>query len=176
VDAIGTADLDWVDRKALGERLGLSPRKLGRILNLVGEVRYEVVRPVDIVEAALERARAYHSLQQSRVTMMRAYAETPHCRQQFLLGYFGEQSSVLCGNCDSCLTGTATASSSAGVFGAQARVSHAEFGGGVVMDTDDSVVTVLFEDVGYRTLHLPTVLERGLLKPAHTDEASGVSA
>jgi ATP-dependent DNA helicase RecQ len=42
-------------------------------------------------------------------------------------------------------------------------VDHVEFGAGVVMSVDGDVVTVLFETVGYRTLHLPTVLERELL-------------
>jgi ATP-dependent DNA helicase RecQ len=176
VDALDTDDPGSVDRKALGARLDLGPRKLGRILNLVAEVCDEVTTPVDIVEAALERAEAYRSLQESRITMMRAYAETAQCRQQFLLGYFGEQSSELCGNCDSCLAGTATTSSSSDVYAAEAQVSHAEFGDGVVMDTDDDVVTVLFEDVGYRTLHLPTVLERGLLTQTDTDEASEIPA
>jgi len=176
VEAIDSADPASVDRKAMGERLDLGPRRLGRILNLVGEVCHEVVTPVDIVAAALERAEAYRSLQESRVTMMRAYAETTQCRQQFLLGYFGEQSSELCGNCDSCLAGTATTSSGSDVYTAQAQVTHAEFGDGVVMDTDDDVVTVLFEDVGYRTLHLPTVIERGLLTQTDTDQTSEVSA
>jgi ATP-dependent DNA helicase RecQ len=176
VDALGTAGPASVDRKALGARLDLGPRKLGRILNLVGEVCDEGTTGVDIIQAALSRAEAYRALQESRITMMRAYAETTQCRQQFLLGYFGEQSSELCGNCDSCLAGTATTSSSADVYATQAQVSHEEFGDGVVMDTDDDVVTVLFEDVGYRTLHLPTVIERGLLTQTDTDEASGISA
>jgi ATP-dependent DNA helicase RecQ len=42
-------------------------------------------------------------------------------------------------------------------------VEHSEFGPGTVMSVDDEVVTVLFESVGYRTLHLRTVVEKALL-------------
>jgi ATP-dependent DNA helicase RecQ len=101
--------------------------------------------------------------------MMRAYADTTQCRRQFLLGYFGEESSDLCGACDNCREGwssaeaTGTQLDEAAAFAVQSRVEHAEFGPGVVMSVDGDVVTVLFETVGYRTLHLPTVLERELL-------------
>jgi ATP-dependent DNA helicase RecQ len=36
----------------------------------------------------------------------------------------------------------------------------------MVMSLDGEEITVLFDDVGYRTLFLPTVLERRLLEPA----------
>jgi ATP-dependent DNA helicase RecQ len=42
-------------------------------------------------------------------------------------------------------------------------VRHDTFGTGVVMSLEGDEITVLFDDVGYRTLSLPTVLERGLL-------------
>jgi len=96
--------------------------------------------------------------------MMRGYADTDHCRRQFLLGYFGDSQDDLCGVCDNCLSGRAAPSTREDRFGTQTRVRHAEFGDGVVMDTEDDVVTVLFESVGYRTLHLPTVLAGSLLE------------
>jgi ATP-dependent DNA helicase RecQ len=37
------------------------------------------------------------------------------------------------------------------------------------MSLDGDEITVLFDDVGYRTLSLPTVMERRLLEPA-TDQ------
>lgn len=40
---------------------------------------------------------------------------------------------------------------------------HDEFGEGTVMDVEEDRVTVLFDDVGYRTLHLPTVQEHDVL-------------
>ncbi|MER6466700.1 RecQ family ATP-dependent DNA helicase [Streptomyces sp. NPDC001228] len=61
------------------------------------------------VEAAVQSALAVHAthrkLEQSRVDMMRGYAETTGCRRRFLLGYFGEQVHTPCGACDNC-TGT----------------------------------------------------------------------
>jgi ATP-dependent DNA helicase RecQ len=125
-----------------------------------------------LVEAISARAEAHRALQKSRIEMMRAYAETTQCRRQFLLGYFGEESSDLCGRCDNCREGRSsaeepgTALDDAAAFAVQSRVEHAEFGPGVVMSVDGDVVTVLFETVGYRTLHLPTVLERELLTTA----------
>jgi ATP-dependent DNA helicase RecQ len=48
----------------------------------------------------------------------------------------------------------------------QARVHHVEFGPGVVTDLEDDRLTVLFEEVGYRTLSLPLIEEQGLLELA----------
>ncbi|MCG7210147.1 RecQ family ATP-dependent DNA helicase [Streptomyces arenae] len=60
----------------------------------------------DDVDAALQSALAVHAthlkLEQSRVDMMRGYAETTDCRRQFLLGYFGDSVRVPCEACDNC--------------------------------------------------------------------------
>jgi ATP-dependent DNA helicase RecQ len=188
-----------MDRRALAECLGMGPRRLGRILGLLSEVSAEASgtsgtatlaeggsgvdagadpledtdnrerRREGLVEAISARAEAHRALQRSRIEMMRAYAETTSCRRQFLLGYFGEESSDLCGLCDNCREGSSSAAEAdtrldgAAAFAVQSRVEHAEFGPGVVMSVDGDVLTVLFETVGYRTLHLPTVLERALL-------------
>ncbi|MER7936512.1 MULTISPECIES: RecQ family ATP-dependent DNA helicase [unclassified Streptomyces] len=65
----------------------------------------------DDVEAAVQNALAVHAthrkLEQSRVDMMRGYAETTGCRRRFLLGYFGESVHTACEACDNC-TGTVT--------------------------------------------------------------------
>jgi len=153
------------DRAALQQQTGLGPRKLGRILNLLDQVRGDR----DPVAAVVERAEAHRALAKSRIEMMRAYAETLGCRRQFLLGYFGEDLPKPCGACDTCEAGTAasvsTAAAGTGPYQVQNRVRHQTFGEGTVMDVTDDTVTVLFADVGYRTLHLPTVREQGLLQP-----------
>ena len=41
-------------------------------------------------------------MDQSRIEMIRGYAETDGCRRQYLLGYFGEDLPEPCGNCDTC--------------------------------------------------------------------------
>ncbi|MEU9308570.1 RecQ family ATP-dependent DNA helicase [Streptomyces sp. NPDC048256] len=60
----------------------------------------------DDVDAAVQSALAVHAthrkLEQSRVDMMRGYAETTDCRRRFLLGYFGESVPVPCGACGNC--------------------------------------------------------------------------
>ena len=174
--AVNHSDLLSVDRRTLSKQLGIGPRKLGRLLNLIADVSEQGSQLDDMVSAALARAEAYRALQESRITMMRAYAETTHCRQQFLLGYFGEETDTVCGNCDSCQAGTSSDAPMSAPYAVQSQVSHAEFGDGVVMDTDETVVTVLFENVGYRTLHLATVLERGLLTLSNTADTTEVSA
>jgi ATP-dependent DNA helicase RecQ len=161
IGAVGEADLESLDRRRLAKRLGLGARKLGRILNLLQEV--DGATPAERVQAVTARALAHRSLTDSRLEMMRSYAETRQCRRQFLLGYFGEESTDLCGDCDNCRSGVATRTSEPAAFAIQSRVDHTDFGPGVVMDIDSDVVTVLFESVGYRTLHVPTVLERDLL-------------
>ncbi|HET9657238.1 MAG TPA: RecQ family ATP-dependent DNA helicase [Kineosporiaceae bacterium] len=48
-------------------------------------------------------------------------------------------------------------------FPVNAAVSHPRWGPGVVVRTEPGRVTVLFEQEGYRTMHVPTVLRAGLL-------------
>jgi ATP-dependent DNA helicase RecQ len=117
--------------------------------------------------AALDLARRRRELDRSRLEMMRQYAETTRCRRQFILGYFGEQLPEPCGNCDTCDAGTATAVEPAAPvgFAAQQAVRHREWGSGVVMSTEPDRVTVLFDEVGYKTLALPAVLGQRLLVP-----------
>jgi ATP-dependent DNA helicase RecQ len=45
-------------------------------------------------------------------------------------------------------------------------VRHDEFGAGVVTDLEEDRITVLFDDVGYKTLSLELVQEQGLLELA----------
>ena len=91
---------------------------------------------------------------------------------QFLLGYFGEQLDEPCGNCDNCTAGTATKRLDGAhaetepfdtPFPVETPVEHTEWGNGVVMRVEDDRITVLFDEVGYRTLSLPAVVEHDLL-------------
>ena len=103
----------------------------------------------------------------SRVDMMRAYAETDGCRRAFILSYFGEPFEPPCGNCDNCLEGRVVASVVADLpFAIGGRVAHGAWGQGVVQRYDDDAVVVLFDEVGYKTLALDLVRERGLLTAA----------
>ena len=159
------------DPAELAERAGIGRPSAGRIRNLLQLARevHGSLGPKAAVDAALEIAESRRSLERSRVDMMRSYAETDHCRSQFLAGYFGEQLG-LCGVCDSCRNGTAPEPVAEGADDApyplQSRVEHAEFGDGVVTAVEADRVTVLFTDVGYRTLALDVVDAEGLLTAA----------
>ena len=114
------------------------------------------------VQAVAENERA---MAESRIAMMREYAETDACRAVFLLGYFGQDADP-CGQCDTCESGDAqeVAEASAGLrWDVGDRVEHDSFGVGTVTSSDASKVTVLFESVGYRTLSREVVRSQELL-------------
>ena len=157
------------DREALREQTGLGPRKLGRILNLVDEVvrtSEEVHSNGALAAAVVDQAESHRSLEHSRVEMMRAYAETNRCRSEFLMGYFGEDLAEPCGHCDNCEAGTAEQNMNVEHrdYPLQAQVRHPEFGEGTVMEVEEDRITVLFADVGYRTLDIAIVQDEGLLE------------
>lgn len=165
---------------ALREATGLSARKLTGLLNLLevagaaaehdgGYRARRGVKPADAVAKAVEAAEAYERISSSRIEMARQYAETDGCRRQFLLGYFGEQLDEPCGNCDTCEAGTAenAQESRRGVehFPVQSAVTHREWGSGIVMRHEEDKITVLFEQVGYKSLALQLVEDEKILKP-----------
>ncbi|HKH54632.1 MAG TPA: helicase-related protein, partial [Propionibacteriaceae bacterium] len=163
---LGAMAADGISSRAeLANTTGLNGRAIGRILNLLDDTGLDA--DTSAVDQVIARAEAYRSIQRSRIEMMRAYAETLRCRRQFLLQYFGETEVRVCGDCDNCHAGTATDEpETASPFAVEQRVQHETFGSGTVMSLDGDEITVLFDDVGYRTLSLPTVLERQLLVEA----------
>jgi ATP-dependent DNA helicase RecQ len=103
--------------------------------------------------------------ERSRLEMMRSYAEHSGCRRDFVLSYFGEEHEAPCGNCDNCDAGLVEPEGDADrPFEIGATVAHREWGPGEVQRYDGDRVVVLFESVGYRTLDLELVTERGLLR------------
>ncbi len=170
--------------RELKDQSGLSSRKLGNLLNLLSGSRtiddapkgYRWVgESIDhAVEAARDLADTRERIDQTRLEMMRQYAETDGCRRRFLLQYFGEEAPSYCGYCDACeeadASGLDVAEADAySPYPVNAAVSHAELGDGVVMGTEADAVTVLFENEGYRTLSLSLVEEKNLLKLKGTD-------
>ena len=125
------------------------------------------VPPGAAVAVAVEVALTHQRLTRSRIEMMRGYAETTGCRRQFLLGYFGEELSSPCGNCDTCHAGTAQEqpAEEEGPFRRGGAVEHREWGRGLVMSLEQDRLTVLFDDNGYKTLALQAVQEQDLLTP-----------
>ncbi len=170
---------DGVDVTDLREETGRAATPLARDLNLLEQVSAVVLDeegaahpaegapdPGEAAQAARQLAEHHERVDQSRVEMMRGYAETTDCRRQFLLGYFGEQLDEPCGNCDTCSDGTATDrdDDNTSPFPPETAVEHAEWGPGIVMRVEDDRLVVLFEEVGYKTLGLAAVIDNGLLR------------
>ena len=130
--------------------------------------------PMEATQAALDVATSHQQIDDSRIQMMRGYAETQNCRRQYLLGYFGEFLDEPCGNCDTCSAGTAGEQPDAddSPFPLQSRVRHASWGDGLVMRYEGDRIVVLFDDVGYKTLSLDAVAARGLLEPVDGSQAA----
>lgn len=163
VRAVGT------EPAAVADESGFGRRKAGRLLNLLELARQVHEGPgdeLDPVAAVVGIAESHRKLERSRVEMMRAYAETERCRSEFLVGYFGEDLPERCGACDNCRAGRAPdpAGPTDTPYTLQQRVQHEGFGEGVVTDLEEDRLTVLFDDVGYRTLSLD-LAETGLLEP-----------
>jgi ATP-dependent DNA helicase RecQ len=172
---------DGVDVRTLREETGRAASPLVRDLNLLEQVEAVVLdedgaahpadgapSPGEAAAAARELAEQREKVDQSRVEMMRGYAETTECRRQFLLGYFGEQLDQPCGNCDNCSSGAALEHPGPDdhdvPFPAETPVEHSEWGNGVVMRVEDDRITVLFDEVGYKTLALAAVVANDLLR------------
>ena len=116
-----------------------------------------------VLELAQREAESRKTLDQSRVDMIRAYAESQGCRGRLLLSYFGEQTDTACGHCDCCTAG-AEVEVADGPYPVNARVAHREWGAGQILRYEEDKVVVLFDTVGYKTLSVRAVVERGLLQ------------
>ncbi|MEH3053761.1 MAG: ATP-dependent DNA helicase [Patulibacter minatonensis] len=171
-----------VDPAELAESLPLSDTKLTTAVQHLEEAGLAHVRDDGLLEAdrdadleevvgrADEAEEHRQAFDRSRVDMMRAYAEGSGCRRAFVLGYFGEGYEPPCGSCDTCdriadAPGAgAVADATPAPFTAGQRVEHEEWGTGTVGQVDRGQVTVVFDTVGYKTLGLDLVLDRGLLR------------
>lgn len=158
--------------KGLREELGERGRRLTSSINLLEQAgAVESARsgftstgmPADdAVRKAVEMAEIGERVDRTRVEMMRSYAETPDCRRQFLLAYFGDYLPEPCGNCDRCRDHTATDRGVPAIAMGTA-VEHREWGAGTVLGGDADRITVLFDLYGYRTLDVDAVRDNDLL-------------
>ena len=151
------------------EHEGVVGRRRGRLRLLAAACDADTVS----LEAE-ERRRAYES---SRLAMMRGYAETAACRREYIMNYFGEAyDPSQCQMCDNSLTHTASVGQASvgqtpgnqapdGPFSIGELVRHASWGQGLVERTTADSVTVLFDDVGFKTLDVELVQRKGLLEP-----------
>jgi ATP-dependent DNA helicase RecQ len=155
-----------------------------------GELRKPPYGPAPETAARLAVAEAerHQTLQRSRTDMMRTFAESSSCRVQPLLAYFGEQMPGGCGHCDNCVSGTATTPAREAVppiaerrpvsvtrgrsavatpgdrpYPLHCTVRHRQWGAGTVLGYERDRMTVLFEEVGYKTLSVAVVQDNDLL-------------
>ena len=155
--------------------------RFGYLERADGSIRFTGA-PEEAMEAMSTRREHQIGIEESRLDMMADYAETTSCRRRYLLNYLGDEyPAELCLRCDNCLRlaeGVApdewdlerqserVERDRSGPFDPGAAVVHPEWGPGVVQRVDRDVMVVLFDEVGYRSMHGPTVAERGLLTPA----------
>jgi ATP-dependent DNA helicase RecQ len=133
------------DPRDVAEASAVGRATAARVLNLLApDEALGDVTARQLVDRAQERRR----LEESRVEMVREYAETRRCRWSWIAGYFGQRADD-CGVCDRCLEGVAE---SAGTGTSGAHLDHPTFGPGAVVDADAEHVTVLFDHEGYKTL------------------------
>ena len=71
-----------------------------------------------------------------------------------------------CGACDNCDAGRSRPVVPAGLFSPGERVTHHQWGPGLVLEAEADRLTVLFDDYGYRELATQVVSGRHLLAPA----------
>jgi ATP-dependent DNA helicase RecQ len=177
--AKAVAEAGDADPAELVEEVDISRSKLLEAVSRLQEVGFvdvseegDVARREDAppleeaVEEGAEASEEREEFEKSRLEMMRSYAEHTGCRRDFVLSYFGEDHEAPCGNCDNCEAGLVEAEEDVErPFEVGSTVAHSEWGRGEVQRYDGDRVVVLFESVGYRTLDLELVTERGLLEP-----------
>lgn len=134
----------------------------------------------EVVEAVREEDDAQRRIRESRIAVMRGYAEAVRCRRIALLDYFGVEAPDACGACDRCDAAAADAAAAGEPAAAAAPVSradddgalrpddaveHAEWGAGTVVSVEDDRMTVFFERQGYKVV-AREALDRGILDVA----------
>ena len=150
---------DRVGEAELRRATGLSRTRLKAARNLLERA--------GTAEAAAALEEDHRRVEQSRIEMLRGYAEDDACRRELLLTYFGEPFEPPCGACDNCRAGLPTGPERDPddlPFPVDARVRHKTWGPGRVLRYDGDRMVVLFDRAGYRTLSVDTVTERRLLR------------
>jgi ATP-dependent DNA helicase RecQ len=166
-----------VELGALREETDLSQSKLATALGRLEEAGAVELLPTgevaqgeqlsDSSEVSEEAARAQEHREEfdrSRIEMIQGYAEVRDCRREYLLNYFGEEFDAPCGCCDKCEAGIVTEEDeSEEPFPINSRVAHKKWGEGRVQRYEGDKMTILFDEVGYKTLGIDLVLEGGLI-------------
>ncbi|QHC58193.1 RecQ family ATP-dependent DNA helicase [Rathayibacter sp. VKM Ac-2760] len=172
------SDRPGVQVDELAEALGKSPRTVARLVNDLAEADLLEteggLRAVSdasgdaAVRAVKEELASRERIAESRLSMMRAYAETSQCRRRVLLDYFGVEGPEWCGNCDGCERHEARQEAAQDApadapLSVDETVEHRAWGAGTVMSVEDDRATIFFETEGYKVLSF-AALESGVLR------------
>ncbi|MGB3294292.1 MAG: ATP-dependent DNA helicase RecQ [Phormidesmis sp.] len=129
------------------EAAGLIERDInGKICSVEAEADLE-----ETVDQAMTQQQRRRQFAQSRLHMMRGYAQTQACRREYVLSYFGEAFDAPCDRCDNCEQTTADDTKWLMPFPIGSTIIHTRFGKGQVMRYEEDKINVLFETVGYKT-------------------------
>lgn len=162
--------------RALATAAGLTPQRARRSVNALvavggvregrdGVGRVSDAADTDLVAAALAAAERRRARATTGVELMRRFAETDDCRRRLVLQLLGEDIRDPCGHCDNCEAGTASPATDV-PFRVGERVTHPEWGAGVVQQYEEDRVVVLFDGVGFKTLAVGLVTAHHLLADA----------
>ncbi|WP_166426772.1 RecQ family ATP-dependent DNA helicase [Labedella populi] len=171
---------------AISDASGVSSRVASRILNGIVSAGaatadsqgYRAVRgrtEEAVVDAVREGEEAQRRIRESRIAIMRGYAETTGCRRHAVLEYFGVEAPERCGRCDRCDalhdpgadSTVPSAASGSGTDGDDAvrvddDVDHRAWGHGTVVGVEDDRMTVFFDEQGYKVV-AREALDRGIV-------------
>jgi ATP-dependent DNA helicase RecQ len=171
-----------LDPNDLKQEVGVSESRLATAIARLEEAGAVAVLPSGaVVERRLDGGSVERALQaqadrrrfdESRVAMIRSYAELrAGCRRDFVLSYFGQPFDPPCGACDLCDAGRGEIAARDEPFAVGARVVHRAWGGGVVQRYGARDVSVLFDEVGYKALALDIVEQGDVLVEEPAREA-----
>ncbi|PPH43560.1 recombinase RecQ [Rathayibacter sp. AY1E4] len=166
-----------LDSAALAKELGKPARTIARIVNDLADAGLvetgsglrgtREASGDEAVHAVKEALASRERIAESRLSMMRAYAETSQCRRRVLLDYFGVESAEWCGNCDGCerheASGETVEAPVDAPLSVDESVEHREWGAGTVMSVEADRATIFFESEGYKVLSFQA-LESGVLR------------
>ena len=163
----GRPDAHELERLATALQSGpvRSTKKIAQLIGLLEDVGASGMAPAQAAKAAMAEADRRSAMQNSRIEMMLGFAQAKGCRTRELLAYFGEHMPQACNHCDNCASGTVVAEevTEDQPFPVHSTVRHPQWGAGLVLSYAEDKMTILFDEVGYKTLSVPVVKANGLL-------------
>jgi ATP-dependent DNA helicase RecQ len=142
-------------------------------VELDGEATAHISRAeaADVAEQVVAEQDRFRDWRTARLDAMGEFATYGGCRRVQLLGYFDQEFTPPCGNCDACDAGRSASESAREAepstpFAVGSDVEHTKFGRGSIRSNDGRRVEILFDDVGLKEVVLDFAIEHDLLRSA----------